>query len=199
MKYKNESLLSYGDISTCSFHATKLFHTIEGGAIICKDDDMNRKVFLMRQFGHIWDEYISVGINGKASEFNAAMGLCVLDDMQFIKEKRKWVTEYYNDKLNFSTLQLPRALQGTEYNYAYYPVVFEDEKILLEVSGALRKQDIFPRRYFYPSLNNLPYLSEHVSNPVSESISNRILCLPLSTYLIEEELDKIISITNNCL
>jgi len=197
VKYNNQSLFSHGDISTCSFHATKVFHTVEGGAIICKNDEVNRKVYLMRQFGHMYDEYFSIGINGKASDFHAAMGLCVLDDMQHIRDRRSWVTAYYNERLNFSKLQVPLALPGTEYNYAYYPVVFSDEKTLLRVSGALNKEGIFPRRYFYPSLNNLPFLPERTASPVSESISSRIVCLPLSTYLVEEELDKIISITNN--
>jgi dTDP-4-amino-4,6-dideoxygalactose transaminase len=197
VRYNNESLLSYGDISTCSFHATKIFHTGEGGAVICKNDEVNRKVYLMRQFGHIWDEYLSIGINGKASELHAAMGLCVLDDMRHIIERRKWVTVFYNERLNFSKLQVPSALPGTEYNYAYYPIVFSDEKTLLRVNRILHNEGIFPRRYFYPSLNNLPYLPGHSGSPVSESISSRILCLPLSTYLVEEELCKIISLTNN--
>ena len=197
VRYNNESLFSHGDISTCSFHATKIFHTVEGGAIICKDHDVNRKAYLMRQFGHLYDDYFSVGINGKASDIHAAMGLCVLDDMHHIRERRKWATMYYNERLNFSKLQAPAALPGTDYNYAYYPVVFSDEKTLLKVSGALNREGIFPRRYFYPSLNNLAFLPRHSASPVSESISSRIACLPLSTYLVEEELDKIIFITNN--
>jgi dTDP-4-amino-4,6-dideoxygalactose transaminase len=197
VKYHNQSLLSYGDISTCSFHATKIFHTIEGGAIISKNDQVNRKIYLMRQFGHIWDEYFCMGINGKASEFHSAMGLCVLDDMKHITERRKWVSTYYNEHLNFSKLQVPSALSGTEYNYAYYPIVFSDEKSLLKVNNKLRKENIFPRRYFYPSLNTLPYLHENVVRLTSESISSRILCLPLSTYLVEKELFKIVSLINS--
>jgi dTDP-4-amino-4,6-dideoxygalactose transaminase len=197
VNYNDESLLSYGDISTCSFHATKIFHTGEGGAIICNDNETQKKVYLMRQFGHIWDEYFSIGINGKASELHAAMGLCVLDDFEHILKRRKWVTMYYNERLNFSKLQVPSPLPGTKYNYAYYPIVFSDEKTLLRVCDALLKENIFPRRYFYPSLNNLRYLAEHCACPVSESISSRILCLPLYTYLVGEELNKIISLTNN--
>jgi dTDP-4-amino-4,6-dideoxygalactose transaminase len=117
--------------------------------------------------------------------------------MAHIIEKRKWVTEYYNQHLNLSRLQVPVALEGTKNNYAYYPVVLEDHITLLRMIGVLNEQGIFPRRYFYPSLNELPYLEKKEDCPVSESISSRILCLPLSTYLVEEELDKIISIINN--
>jgi|SRR5690348_164759 len=197
--YNKKSLLSYGDISACSFHATKLFHTAEGGAIICNDTELNKKVYLMRQFGHIGDEYFSVGINGKASELHAAMGLCLLEDLDHIFDSRKKVIEFYNNHLNIKKVGLPIPLQSTENNYAYYPIVFPSEGILNTVNEQLNKENIFPRRYFYPSLNKLPFLDEQMKCPVSESISSRILCLPLSTYLTEEQLLKIIKIINKIL
>ena len=197
--YKKKSLLSYGDISTCSFHATKIFHTAEGGAIICNNASLNEKVYLMRQFGHIGDEYFSLGINGKASELHAAMGLCLLEDLDQIFNLRKKVIEFYNNHLNLKKLAFPVALESTENNYAYYPIVFPSETILNTVIEELNKEDIFPRRYFYPSLNKLPFLDEQVKCPVSESISSRILCLPLSTDLTEEQLLKIIKIINKIL
>jgi dTDP-4-amino-4,6-dideoxygalactose transaminase len=197
VSYEGSSLLSYGDISTCSFHATKIFHTGEGGAIICKDPEVNRAIYLMRQFGHVGNDYFSIGINGKSSELHAAMGLCVLEDMGHILERRAWVTAYYNAHLDLSAMQVPVPLAGSEGNYAYYPVVFSSETLLQKVMAALNRVDIFPRRYFYPSLNNLPYLDKQVVCPVSDDISSRILCLPLSTYLSENELDGIISIINN--
>ena len=196
VKYLGKSLLSYGDITTCSFHATKIFHTVEGGAIICKSEAVNEKVYLMRQFGHIGDQYFIAGINGKSSEMHAAMGLCVLEDMDKIFKLRKHVIKYYNDHLNLSKLKIPFPLPGTINNDAYYPVVFESEEILLQVMASLKENDIVPRRYFYPSLNNLPFLNEHFDCPVSESISKRILCLPLSTYLKNDELEIIINVTN---
>ncbi len=191
VKYNGASLFDFGDVSTCSFHATKIFHSGEGGAIICNDETINRKIYLMRQFGHIGDEYFSIGINGKASELHAAMGLCVLEDMKFIINKRKMATEHYNQKLDFKNLKIPIALEGTSYNYAYYPVVFENEATLIKTMAELNKEGIYPRRYFYPSLNKLPYLKSKQHCPVSEDISRRILCLPLSTYLLENEINQI--------
>ena len=196
IEYKNKSLLSFGDISTCSFHATKIFHTIEGGAIICKDDSINQKIYLMRQFGHIGDEYFLAGINGKASEMHAAMGLCVLEDIEKIFELRKQVIGYYNTHLNLAELETPTPLPGTSNNYAYYPVVFKTEDILIKVMQSLAERNIIPRRYFYPSLNSLPFLNEYINCPVSENISKKILCLPLSTYLLNNQLELITNTIN---
>lgn len=186
--YKGKSLLTYGDISTCSFHSTKVFHTVEGGAIFAKDKAVFDKLYLYRQFGHVGDDYYDIGVNGKASEFHAAMGLCVLEDLSEIIAQRKKATELYDELLDMNKLQRPIALPDTLCNYAYYPVVFESEEILLKVKTALQEQQIFARRYFYPSLNQLPYIKESYSCPVSESISSRILSLPLSSYISEEEI-----------
>ena len=199
VKYKKKSLLAYGDISTCSFHATKIFHTVEGGSIVCESEEVYKKVYLMRQFGHINDDYFIAGINGKSSEFHAAMGLCVLEDMNKIIERRKQVTEFYNSHLNFAELKKPLPLTGTIYNYAYYCVVFKTEKILLKVMAALKEKNVVPRRYFYPSLNTLPFIKENFVCPISEDISKRILCLPLSTYLTTGELQLITDVVNKSL
>lgn len=179
-KYKGKSLLSYGDISTCSFHATKLFHTIEGGACIVKDKETSEKIELMKRFGHSGDNHLCLGINAKQSEFNAAMGLAVLPYLNKIIDERKKVSELY-DKLLNNVVKTPRKQQNLYYNYAYYPVIFESEEELLKVFEALKKESIFPRRYFYPSLNTLPYLDIKQKCPVSENISSRIACLPFYT------------------
>ena len=192
-KYKGKSLVSYGDISTLSFHATKLFHTIEGGACICKDKDITDKLFLMKKFGHHYDDYFCMGINGKQDEFNAAMGLINLNHLTEIITKRKHICEKY-DELLAESLQRPKKQNELEYNYAYYPVIFETEETLLKVFEALAKEDIHPRRYFYPSLNTLPYLQTHQSCPISEDICKRIACLPLYTDLTDEEIEKICKI-----
>jgi dTDP-4-amino-4,6-dideoxygalactose transaminase len=194
--FNSKPLLNYGDISTCSFHATKIMHSGEGGAIICNNKTLFDKIFLLRQFGHIGDDYYSIGINGKSSELHAALGLCVLDDIEFIKQKRKIVCQQYDSILNFNKLFKPTPLENSEYNYAYYPVVFETEEILKNVLKNLAEIDIFPRRYFYPSLNNLPFLKSKTSCPVSEDISSRIICLPLSTYITKNDVE-IISVLIN--
>ncbi len=177
--YKERSLLSYGDISTCSFHATKIFHTVEGGCIICNDEALSKKLYLQRQFGHDADDYISVGINGKNSEFHAAMGLAVFPAIAEIIRLRKNVSEIYTGLLK-DHVELPDLdIASLQYNYAYYPVIFKDEKELLSVKALLQQNEINTRRYFYPSLNQLPYLAGAASCPVSENISRRVLCLPL--------------------
>jgi dTDP-4-amino-4,6-dideoxygalactose transaminase len=198
-QYKGKALLNYGDISTCSFHATKLFHTVEGGCIICPDDEVNEKVYLFRQFGHIGDDYYSIGINGKSSEFHAAMGLAVLPHLPGLIEARKALFMQYNALLQ-GHVRLPfYELPDFEYNYSYYPVVFEDEATLVEVKEKLMQNNIYPRRYFYPSLNTLPFLSGSNQCPVSEDISSRVLCLPLYHDLQPEEVERIAGIIVRCL
>ncbi|HRE65257.1 MAG TPA: DegT/DnrJ/EryC1/StrS family aminotransferase, partial [Ferruginibacter sp.] len=133
--YKGKSLLSYGDISTCSFHATKLFHTVEGGCIIANDDALAHQLMLYRQFGHVYDDYYSVGINGKNSEFHAAMGLCVLPEIDKIINARKESCDLYDTLLH--NIQRPVLPQDVIYNYAYYPVIFKSEVELLNVMQLL--------------------------------------------------------------
>lgn len=189
--YNNKPLLQYGDISTCSFHATKLFHTVEGGCIIVNDDETAQKVYLQRQFGHIHDDYFSVGINGKNSELHAAMGLCVLPYVPELIVKRKHICDTY-DRVLDGRLERPYCnKKGYKFNYSYYPVLLKDESGLLKVKQALETEDIFPRRYFYPSLNTLPFVKNAEHCPVSEDISNRVLCLPLYPDLSEEDVTRI--------
>ena len=166
--YKGKSLLSYGDISTCSFHATKLFHTVEGGCIIANDKVIDRQLMLYRQFGHDYDDYFSIGINGKNSEFHAAMGLCVLPQIENIIAKRKNITEEYDAALS-AIIQRPVMNKDLVYNYAYYPIILNSENQLLQVIENLKHTNISGRRYFYPSLNELPYLKKQPC-PVSEDI-----------------------------
>jgi dTDP-4-amino-4,6-dideoxygalactose transaminase len=196
VNYNGRSIFSYGDISTTSFHATKLFHTAEGGAIFCNDRDLFKQVYYSHNFGHNGPhEFHGLGINGKISELQAAMGLAVLPYMQSILEKRKTITEFYNNQLLFKNFQFISIRPGTEWNYSYYPVIFESETHLLAVQAALNENDIFPRRYFFPSLNTIPYI-DGATMPVSESIAKRVLCLPLSANLEEQDTALIVKIVN---
>jgi dTDP-4-amino-4,6-dideoxygalactose transaminase len=185
-KFKGRSLLSFGDISTCSFHATKLFHTVEGGCIVANDDELSQKLLHYRQFGHKEDEYFSIGINAKNSEMHAAMGLCNLKYIDQIKLSRKKQWLYYRSLLDGSNLKFLHVEEDVDYNYAYFPIVFPSEADLLIAMKALIKNGIIPRRYFYPALNRLPYIA-YQSCPIAESIANRILCLPLFFDLPEKE------------
>jgi dTDP-4-amino-4,6-dideoxygalactose transaminase len=185
--YKNTSVLNYGDISTLSFHATKLFHTIEGGAIVTNDDNLAHKISYMRNFGHNGSEdFWGVGINGKTSEFNAAMGLCILPKVNEIIAKRRLLSEKYDKMLANLGLQKPLIDSKVFYTYSYYPIIFKSEKDLLNVKKILNASNIYPRRYFYPSLNTLNYV-DNDKMPISEDISTRVLCLPLYYDLKEVE------------
>jgi len=197
-KYKGKSLASYGDVSTLSFHATKLFHTIEGGAIITNNDKLAKKIFVLRSFGHIDDNYFEIGINGKNSEFHAAMGLCLLNKVPSFIKRRKEISERYDNALLRYGIKRPFIPEKTEYNNAYYPIILKSEKDLLTVRRDLQKNEIFPRRYFYPSLNKLPFLKGEKC-PVSEDYAKRVLCLPLSFELSNTDQNRIIKIVSNSL
>ncbi|AJG99487.1 aminotransferase DegT [Clostridium beijerinckii] len=196
VKYKNKSILSYGDISTISFHSTKLFHTIEGGAIVVNDDELYDKLKLMINFGIRGPEKIEgLGINAKMNEFQAAMGLCVLEDIDKILEGRKRVHNFYMDNLS-KELQLQKYNEYCTRNYAYFPVVFKTDEVLMNIIKELNENDIFPRRYFYPSLDTLNYLKNSKYMPISNNVSNKILCLPIYDSLEEEKLKQIVAIIN---
>lgn len=197
VKFFGESLLLHGDCSTLSFHATKLFHAAEGGAVICKDIEIAKRIFLMKKFGHIGeDDYIDVGINAKMSELHAAMGLCVLPKVNDIIASRKESTHWYDEQLEGSLLQRPVPPVGLEYNYAYYPVVFSAHETMMRVRQALIDNNIGPRRYFHPSLNTLPYLKPELKRTcrISEDVSSRVLCLPLYVSLSRAKIDQICAI-----
>ena len=137
------------------------------------------------------DDYYSIGINGKNSEFHAAMGLVNLKHIQKILEQRKILTEYYDQKLVSSGLTRPLLPGDLIYNYSYYPVIFETEKQLLKAIKDLQSISVNPRRYFYPSLNRLPFIVNKTIMPVSESVSSRVLCLPLFNDLEKKDIDLI--------
>ncbi len=191
--YKNKSLLDFGDISTCSFHATKLFHTIEGGACIVKDKAISDRLELIKRFGHQGDEHFCLGINAKQSEINAAMGLANFEYLNEILAKRRQAVQLY-DNLLCGLLQRPAKQKDLQYNNAYYPVLFKNEQQLLSVFLSLNEKGIFPRRYFYPSLNKLPYINKTQDCPVSENISSRIACLPLFNDITEKQIKTICNI-----
>jgi dTDP-4-amino-4,6-dideoxygalactose transaminase len=183
VKYKGKSIFEFGDVSTCSFHATKLFHTGEGGAIFCKDPELFHQILYSHNFGHKGQlDFHGLGINGKMSELQAAMGLSVFPYMNHILESRKKIVKQYDAILNFSQLQKMKLRSGTEWNYSYCPVVFETEEQMLLTEQSLNKKEIFPRRYFYPSLNTVGYVRSKAMY-ISERVSKRILCLPLYAEL----------------
>jgi dTDP-4-amino-4,6-dideoxygalactose transaminase len=196
VKYNDQSVFNFGDVSTCSFHATKLFHTGEGGAMFCNDDETYRQLFYSHNFGHNGPlEFHGLGINAKISELQSAMGLAVFPHMDHIISERKKVVDFYNINLNFENIKGLKIRKNTDWNYSYYPIIFDSEATLLKTQDSLQKENIIPRRYFYPSLNTIHYTNGG-EMPISESIASRILCLPLYVGLSPEDLEKIVSIIN---
>lgn len=194
VEYKGKGLLNYGDVSTLSFHATKLFHTIEGGAVTANNSEVAHRLSYHRNFGHKTPEtFYGVGVNGKNNEFSAAMGLCVFPHMQTIINNRKNICETYDSLLinGVNGITRPVINEHTKYNYAYYPILFETESQVIAVKDELLKNEILARRYFNPSLNTLEYLPKYYSCPVSEDACKRVLCLPLYPDLEMENVEKI--------
>ncbi|HRP18489.1 MAG TPA: DegT/DnrJ/EryC1/StrS family aminotransferase [Ginsengibacter sp.] len=189
-KYKGKSIFEFGDISIVSFHATKLYHTIEGGALFTNDALTARRIRYMRNFGHSGPiEFETMGINGKNSEFHAAMGLVNLKYIDEIIGNRQDLSAVYDVELG-DCVGRPTISSDCQFNYAYYPVLFVSEAELLVVLKELNENDIFPRRYFYPPLTQLPYV-ETTEVPICKDISRRILCLPLYHTLAKSEVQTI--------
>ncbi|MED7788017.1 DegT/DnrJ/EryC1/StrS family aminotransferase [Francisella sp. 19X1-34] len=199
VKFKEKSILSYGDISALSFHATKIFHCIEGGALIINDDALVQKARYLINFGFENAESIPhLGTNAKMNEFEAAMGLCVLDDIEIIHSSRKAVTQKYRVELE-GLVEFQEPNPNATINYSYFPILMKSEEEVKKVQKALNEQDIFPRRYFYPSLDTLNYIEPKQHMPISRDISRRIMCLPLYSELDCYTQDRIIDIIKKSL
>lgn len=195
IEYKGRSLASYGDVSVVSFHAAKLFHTVEGGALVTDNDEVANRARYLRNFGHDGQEnFCGEGINAKMSELHAAMGLTILPYVESIIEKNKSITKKYDRLIDWTKLVKPKLRKGTKYNYSYYPVIFKNKENLLSARDRLNAEAVYPRRYFYPTLNNLPYVEKQFCK-VSEDISERVMCLPLFSELTDIE----IQLIANCL
>lgn len=192
VKYKNKSIFAYGDVSITSFHATKLFHTIEGGGIFTKNESLLQKINYMRNFGYSGtDTFSEVGTNAKNSEFHAAMGLCNLPHITEILQARKDLYNFYKYNLEHADLEFQKIQSDADFNYAYFPVIFNSEEAMLNCMKQLEKVQVFCRRYFYPSLSALPYIT-HANMPICDSIAKRIMCLPMYHTLTHFERNYIV-------
>ena len=192
---------SFGDAATYSFHATKYFHTIEGGGVVTHDQAAADRIDLFRAFGHRKRDYRDVGINGKNSELHAGIGLLNLPLLPEIRRLRRALHELYASLLEGCGIRWlsPQDYPGLDYNYAYFPVLFPDEAQRERCVRALEAEAIFPRRYFEPSLNTLPFLKETQPCPVSESAARRVLCLPFYHQLAHRDAERIVAILNKTL
>jgi hypothetical protein len=187
--FQGKSLLSYGDISAVSFHATKLFNTAEGGACITNNAQLAERLRQMRFFGfNSQKEIVDDGMNAKMTEVNAALGLANLKWIEKVKQDRQEKYELYQKLLSQISGISFQTFNPNSYNYSYMPVLFENETLLLKVKERLEKQNIYPRRYFYPSLNQVDIFNSQTSLPVSEQIARTVLCLPLYYKLSIEDI-----------
>jgi dTDP-4-amino-4,6-dideoxygalactose transaminase len=192
VRYKGQSIFNYGDISTCSFHATKIFHTGEGGAAFCNNNTYEA-VYYAHNFGHDGpDKFNGLGINAKMSELQAAMGLCNYKYIDSLIDKRKEQYAEYQKQLE-SCVKTLKLRTDTIHNNSYFPIILKSEDQCLKLMEEMKLNKIFPRRYFYPSLNKLGYVEDY-SCPISEKTASRILCLPLYDSLSLEDQKLIVDI-----
>lgn len=201
--YKGQSLCSFGDLSIISFHATKVFNTFEGGAIICKDAKTKTHIDHLKNFGFVNETtVVASGINGKMSEFNAALGLLQLNHIQSYIEKRKQICDIYYQSLNkVSGINHINYLPDHQTNFSYYPILVLDHYPLSrdELYDELRKHNIMARRYFYPLITEFPmYREPAYEHPErlrhAKCISSQVLCLPCYPDLKHEQAYKIAQI-----
>jgi dTDP-4-amino-4,6-dideoxygalactose transaminase len=196
VQVNDKSIYDFGDISIGSLHATKIFHSIEGGIVVSKDPVLMKKIAYMRNFGFDGPErFAELGINGKNSEFHAAMGLVNLKYIDEIITRQRMLTNHYDRRLRSLQAHAPKRM--AEPNFSYYPLIFDNEALMLRGIENLNNEDIYPRRYFYPSLPSvLPYVCA-ADVPVADELARRMVCLPLYYDLSVTAIDQICDILLN--
>jgi len=203
VNYKGNSILKHGDLSTMSFHATKVFNTFEGGAIVCPDNKTKERIDDLKNFGfHDEVTVVAPGINAKMNEIQAAFGLLQLKHIDEAINRRKEIDSIYREELSrIKGISLPPLPPDTKYNYAYFPILIEKEYPLTRdgLNDKLRQHGIFPRRYFYPLISDFPMYrglpsASKTNLPVANKIADKVLCLPIYPTLKSDEQQKVIKI-----
>jgi len=195
VNYNEKSIFSYGDLSVASFHATKILNTAEGGAIFTNDNNLAKIVRSIRNFGYKDGKITNIGINGKLNEICAALGLLNLKYFNYILMKRKKIFLIYMKYLRLNKkIILPNALRNG--NYSYFPIIFQSRKYKQRIVATLNKENIYPKEYFYPSLDTLNLYSVTHNCPIAKDISERILCLPIFPELKIQDATKITNLIN---
>ncbi|AEN65370.1 DegT/DnrJ/EryC1/StrS aminotransferase [Enterobacter soli] len=203
VKEQGESILNHGDLSVLSFHATKVFNTVEGGAIICQDAKMKKRIDDLKNFGFANETtVVATGINGKMNEVQAAFGILQLQHIDEALEKRKIIYDYYRESIaDIPGITLLEKPTGIEWNYAYAPVFVEPSSPCTrdELYESLKPHGIFTRRYFYPLISEFPMYrglpsAQPGMMPVAESISASVLCLPVFPTLTLDEVERIVGL-----
>jgi dTDP-4-amino-4,6-dideoxygalactose transaminase len=187
-----EFLDRWADVACYSFHATKTFHTVEGGGIAVSDDQLYEQLFNFRAFGHRGDDYLEEGINAKGSEVHAAYGLAQCSLLAEYKKRRKEVYESYTAVFNGLPMTLLDVPSDLGWNYGYFPVVLATPEERVRFQEHMDAEQIRTRRYFYPSLNRLPHLGNDDACPNSEDLASKAVCIPIHGQLTTEEVQKVI-------
>lgn len=203
VRKNGNSILNYGDLSILSFHATKVFNTIEGGAIICPDAKTKKRIDYLKNFGFA-DEttIVATGINGKMNEVQSAFGLLQLKHIdQALAERARIQAHYYDLLAEIDGITLPHIPADVEWNYSYLPVMVTDDFPLSrdELYAHLREHNIIARRYFYPLITSFPMYrglpsADEAALPIAQQMSQRVLCLPVYPGLALAEVDNIVQI-----
>lgn len=202
-----KSILEAGDMSTLSFHATKVFNTVEGGALICRDEATKRRIDYLKNFGFA-DEVtvVAPGINSKMDELRAAYGLLNLKQVDNAIEKRKHIANLYRDSLkNINGIRFLSDIEGVRHNYSYFPIFISEKEYGItrdDLYNKLKQNNILARRYFYPLISNFPVYrgleSSKPSNlPIATKLANQVLCLPIYADLSDEDVERIIGLVRN--
>lgn len=199
VNYKGRSISSYGDASMFSFHATKVFNSIEGGAVVYQDAEIGHRMYNLKNFGIQSEEEIeSVGANAKMNEFQAAMGICNLRHIDENIQKRKEIVDYYRECLaDCRGIRLNEEQDDVESNYAYMPVLFDETIYPItrnEIYERLKSNNIYARKYFYPITNELQCYKETVNcgyTPIAKKISERVLTLPLYADMSKDDVERV--------
>ncbi len=188
VNHLGKSIFEYGKASTLSLHATKILSSGEGGVIFTKDDELATQLRAWRNFGIDQGEIVLVGVNAKMSEYSAVLGLESLRTYEREILRRKSIADTYYEKLSsqVSIIDSP--------NYSYFPILLKDQESTLRLINTLQKENIFPRRYFFPSLNTLPFVRNKVECLNSEDIASRVLCLPIGDDVTNKIAGKISSL-----
>ncbi|MDR1005494.1 MAG: DegT/DnrJ/EryC1/StrS family aminotransferase [Bacteroidales bacterium] len=203
VKYNGESILNNGDISTLSFHATKTYNTIEGGALVCSDERMKQKIDYLKNFGFAGEtEVVAPGINGKMDEIRAAYGLLNLKQVDKAIDKRKEVADAYRVRLKgVKGIMFMDDMPNVRHNYSYFPIFVDKDVYPMsrdELYEKMKTRNIYSRRYFYPLISEFsPYSklssAKKENLPIAHKIADSVICLPLHDAITEEDIDLIIA------
>ena len=203
VKKDNQSILNWGDLSVLSFHATKVFNTFEGGAIVCKNEDTKKRIDSLKNFGFVEGNVVAPGINAKMNEVQAAFGLLHLKYVFEIHNKRKLITDYYRENLkNIEGISFLNDIKNVNHNYSYFPFLVDKIRYGMERDELYKKlmeNGIYGRRYFYPLISNISTYSSLPSASkdnllVANKIADEVICLPIYPDLSRKDQESIVNI-----